>query len=87
MNIEALIALAVVLSDSALSERDPAGAAAGRGSRIGRHNFSIHPLSKSEYALRCGGSQNRRRAGARLREKAQGQGKILKFLFGIAVTH
>ncbi len=86
MNIEALIALAVVLSDSALSERDPAGAAAGRGSRIGRHNFSIHPLSKSEYALRCGGSQNRRRAG-RGAAWRQGEGPGEKFLFGIAGTH
>jgi hypothetical protein len=41
----ALIALAVVLSDGALSARDPAGAGAGTGSRIGRrHNFSIHHL-------------------------------------------
>jgi hypothetical protein len=43
--LEALIALAVVLSDGALSARDPAEAGAGRGSRIGRrHNFLIHYL-------------------------------------------
>src|SRR5271165_7394213 len=50
-SLTALIAFAVVLSDGALSSRGPAGAAAGRGSRIGRrHNFRS-PLPKSEYAL------------------------------------
>ena len=71
----------------ALSERDRAGAAAGRGSRTGRrHNFSIHPLPKSESALLCGGGQNRRRVG-RGAASRQGEGRGENSYLESAVTH
>ena len=71
----------------ALSERDRAGAAAGRGSRTGRrHNFSIHPLPKSENALLCGGVQNRRRV-ARVAASRQGEGRGENSYLESAVTH
>jgi hypothetical protein len=79
----ALVALAVVLSDGALSARDPAGAGAGRGSRMGDgtiFRFITCKNQKMPYVVRA--VRTERRAGeARLRDKEKGRGE--KFLFGV----
>ena len=89
-SLTALIAFAVVLSDGALSSRDPAAAAAGRGSRIGRrHNFGFTPCQNQKTPYIVGVVRTEGAQGAPdeawLRDKAKGRGE--KFLFGIVVTH